>query len=540
MAGIQLTLISSRVGRRVATLFVLCGLLPLVVLAVVTSWGVSNHLREQEEGRLRSLAKASAMASFSRLLDAEERLHLVASEAPAPLAVGSLRSVIALTLVGPSGRLTPLRGPAAMAMPALDAAQRTHLAGGGGVLLLPAHAFGPLRLVVPVPGGESSLVAALEPRELWGLDETVGDGGFAPGLCGAVDGLLLACTDTIVDPAPLAALLTGGSGGAAFETRLGDDDWMGAHWAAPVRARYAVDRWTSVVVTRRADALAPAQALIRTVTLIVAATLCTVLLVSFHQIRRLLDPLAVLERATARLADGDFQSRVDIRSGDELQQLGDAFNGMAADLQQQFEQLRALSVGTLEALARTIDAKSPWTAGHSARVAEIARAIARALHLEPLAQQRIHRGALLHDIGKIGVPAAVIDKAGRLTDDEMALMREHPAMGARILEPLPHCTDILPMVLQHHERLDGSGYPKGLAGDAIAFDARLLAVADVYDAMTSDRPYRRALPARDVAAHIAAAAGTHFDPVVVEAFLQVFRDQDLALEPTPHAILKSA
>jgi HD-GYP domain-containing protein (c-di-GMP phosphodiesterase class II) len=122
----------------------------------------------------------------------------------------------------------------------------------------------------------------------------------------------------------------------------------------------------------------------------------------------------------------------------------------------------------------------------------------------------------------------------------MAQMRQHPAMGARILEPLPHCTDILPMVLQHHERIDGSGYPKGLAGEAIAFDARLLAVADVYDAMTNDRPYRRGLPPRDVAAHIAGAAGTDFDPVVVEAFLQAFRDQTLAVESAPQRSMKRA
>jgi putative nucleotidyltransferase with HDIG domain len=406
--------------------------------------------------------------------------------------------------------------------------------------LLPARAFGPLRLVVTVSGGAGTLVATLDARDLWALDEVVADGGSVRELCGAADGRLLTCTDTIVDPAPLAALLTGGSGAAAFETRLGDDDWIGAHWAAPVRERYGIDRWTSVIVTRRADALAPAAALVRTVALIVAATFCAVLLVSFRQIRRLLDPIAMLERATARLADGDFQSRVEIRSGDELEQLGDAFNVMAADLQRQFEQLEVLSVGTLEALARTIDAKSPWTAGHSIRVAEVALAIARALQLAPLAQQRIHRGALLHDIGKIGVSAAVIDKAGRLTVEEMAEMREHATMGARILEPLPHCADILPMVLQHHERIDGSGYPKGLAGEAIAFDARLLAVADVYDAMTSDRPYRRGLPPRDVAAHIASAAGTDFDPVVVEAFLQAFRDQTLGHEPAPQPIVKSA
>ena len=193
---------------------------------------------------------------------------------------------------------------------------------------------------------------------------------------------------------------------------------------------------------------------------------------------------------------------MDVRTGDELQALGESFNAMAGDLQRQFEQLHALSVGTLEALARTIDAKSPWTAGHSTRVAEVALAVARAMHFDAPALERIRRGALLHDIGKIGISADILDSPAPLTDEQMAIVREHPALGARILEPLPHCADILPMVLQHHERFDGGGYPAGLAGTGIALDARVLAVADVYDAITSDRPYRRGLPPRDAAVRI--------------------------------------
>ena len=254
--------------------------------------------------------------------------------------------------------------------------------------------------------------------------------------------------------------------------------------------------------------MAPAQALVRTVVLVAVATICVLLLVSLRQIRRLLDPIARLQDGTAGLARGEFETRVDVRTGDELQALGESFNAMAGDLQRQFEQLHALSVGTLEALARTIDAKSPWTAGHSTRVAEVALAVARAMHFDAPALERIRRGALLHDIGKIGISADILDSPAPLTDEQMAIVREHPALGARILEPLPHCADILPMVLQHHERFDGGGYPAGLAGTGIALDARVLAVADVYDAITSDRPYRRGLPPRDAAVRISEAAGT--------------------------------
>jgi HD-GYP domain-containing protein (c-di-GMP phosphodiesterase class II) len=119
-------------------------------------------------------------------------------------------------------------------------------------------------------------------------------------------------------------------------------------------------------------------------------------------------------------------------------------------------------------------------------------------------------------------------------------VREHPALGARILEPVPHCADILPMVLQHHERFDGAGYPAGLAGTAIALDARVLAVADVYDAITSDRPYRRGLPARDAAVSISEGAGSQFDPDVVAAFTDAFRNRRIPANPADVRLEKSA
>jgi len=264
------------------------------------------------------------------------------------------------------------------------------------------------------------------------------------------------------------------------------------------------------------------------------------LLVSLHQIRRLLDPIARLQDGTAGLARGEFDTRVDVRTGDELQALGDSFNAMASDLQRQFAQLHALSVGTLEALARTIDAKSPWTAGHSTRVAEVALAVARAMHFDAPSLERVRRGALLHDIGKIGISAEILDSPAPLTDEQMAIVREHPGLGARILEPLPHCADILPMVLQHHERFDGGGYPAGLAGTGIALDARVLAVADVYDAITSDRPYRRGLPPRDAAVRISEGAGTQFDPDVVEAFEDAFRNRRIPISAPDVRLEKSA
>ncbi|MCH7896593.1 MAG: HD domain-containing protein [candidate division NC10 bacterium] len=192
------------------------------------------------------------------------------------------------------------------------------------------------------------------------------------------------------------------------------------------------------------------------------------------------------------------------------------------------EELDQLNWGTLTALARAIDAKSPWTAGHSERVTELALHIGRALGLSPNELDILHRGGLLHDIGKIGIPASILDKSGKLTEEEFLLMREHPRKGARILEPIPAYTEVIPIVLQHHEWLDGTGYPDGLAGEAISLGGRIFAVADVFDALSSDRPYRAGLDRRRVIELITQGAGRQFDPKVVQAFLEVMAREETA------------
>ncbi len=188
-----------------------------------------------------------------------------------------------------------------------------------------------------------------------------------------------------------------------------------------------------------------------------------------------------------------------------------------------FRELDAMGWGALRALARAIDANSPWTAGHSERVALLASATGRELGLADTDLDRVHRGSLLHDIGKIGVPAEVLNKAGRLSPAELDQVRAHPALGARILAPIDAYADLLPLVLSHHELLDGSGYPHGLKGDAIPPLVRLLTVADVFDALVSDRPYRGAWNARKALDYIAGGAGVTFDPAVVTAFERVLR-----------------
>ena len=209
---------------------------------------------------------------------------------------------------------------------------------------------------------------------------------------------------------------------------------------------------------------------------------------------------------------------------DQARQLADQVAVALANAQL-IEDLDALNWGTLTALARAVDAKSPWTAGHSERVTEKALQIGRAMGLTPEALDDLHRGGLLHDIGKIGIPVSILDKPGKLNDEEFQLIRSHSAMGARILEPIAAYANAIPIVLQHHEHFSGRGYPDGLAGEKISMGARILAVADVYDALVSDRPYRAGMDQGRVIGIIKEEAGKQFDPNVVEALLEVLRQE---------------
>lgn len=186
-----------------------------------------------------------------------------------------------------------------------------------------------------------------------------------------------------------------------------------------------------------------------------------------------------------------------------------------------YSEQRAMSIGTLEALTAAIDAKDPYTRGHSERVAFLSQEIARAMGLSDEDAERVRISGLVHDVGKIGVPERVLCKAGRLTDEEFALIKQHPETGHRILKGITLLEHALGGVLHHHERVDGRGYPHGLKGDQIPLAARIIGLADTFDAMSSNRAYRPAMPREKVLAEIARCAGTQLDPRVVEAFGKV-------------------
>jgi putative nucleotidyltransferase with HDIG domain len=191
--------------------------------------------------------------------------------------------------------------------------------------------------------------------------------------------------------------------------------------------------------------------------------------------------------------------------------------------------LEHANMATVEALAAAVDAKDPYTRGHSQRVSAYAGVLAEALGLSGVDVGRVRLAGLLHDVGKIGVPDTILTKSGNLSNEEFAAVKEHTVLGERMLSWVPFLGEILPAVRHHHERWDGGGYPDGLAGAAIPRDAAILMVADSFDAMTSNRTYRAALPLDEAYRRVREGSGTQFDPRVVAAFEQAIARETLTV-----------
>jgi putative nucleotidyltransferase with HDIG domain len=251
----------------------------------------------------------------------------------------------------------------------------------------------------------------------------------------------------------------------------------------------------------------------------------------------------VLVTNTRSVGHGDLETRVDVDGLGELQPLGVAFNDMAEALSSSTTRLRdsesrllRANVATrrayedaLSSLAAALDTRDNETREHSYRVMEFSLRLARQVHLTDEQLIYVERGALLHDIGKIGIPDSILLKPSPLSDEEWAVMQTHPRIGFAMLASVQFLNAAAEIIYAHHERWDGAGYPRGLAGEQIPVGARLFAVADVFDALTSDRPYRRAVSYEEARAVIEKECGKHFDPAAVEAFLQVPEEEWLAL-----------
>ncbi|MCW2986781.1 MAG: hypothetical protein JWR63_4351 [Conexibacter sp.] len=227
----------------------------------------------------------------------------------------------------------------------------------------------------------------------------------------------------------------------------------------------------------------------------------------------LAEPLALLALGDADAIDGAWL----LRAG-AMMLVGGVCGSLTRSLLGRVEALETLNQETIFAFVRAIDARDPYTARHSEKVAGYAVRLARGLGLPAADCQRIHLAGMLHDVGKVALERSILHKPGKLTDEEWQQVREHPAQSAHIIGAVSRFAEYVPGARHHHERYDGRGYPDGLAGKAIPLDARILAVADSYDAMTSDRSYRPALSHDEAIRRLTADAGTQFDPVCVRAF----------------------
>ncbi len=197
-------------------------------------------------------------------------------------------------------------------------------------------------------------------------------------------------------------------------------------------------------------------------------------------------------------------------------------------LEEALHELEESYLATIRTLAFVVEAKDAHTRSHLDRAHDYAVALAQRVAPDLARDQTLRYGFFLHDIGKIGIPERILSKPGPLTDEEWAIMRTHPVLGAQILDPVKFLKPALPIVEAHHEKWDGSGYPRGLRGEEIPLGARIFALVDAFDAMTSDRPYRKAFTFEQAVEQIAKGRGSHFDPEVVRAFVELCADAEAA------------
>ena len=285
----------------------------------------------------------------------------------------------------------------------------------------------------------------------------------------------------------------------------------------PWRLRHEVAGYAGVVVATAALGTVAASTP-QLVVLVFAVVFVLTLLAGIYISRRITRPLANLLNATKRVAEGDLGYRAAVFSHDEIGEVSDSFNRMTQALEESHFKAIASAEATVQTLASALDARDPYTHGHSMRVTAYSVALARAAGWSDETVDLVRRGSLVHDIGKIGVPDTVLSKPGPLTPDEWSLMKLHPGVGHQMLRHLKWAPEVLDIVRSHHERWDGRGYPDGLAAGSIPAVARLVALCDTLDAMTSDRPYRSGFSFGFAAAEIREMSGIQFDPEMVDAF----------------------
>ncbi len=287
--------------------------------------------------------------------------------------------------------------------------------------------------------------------------------------------------------------------------------------------------WAVVVQKPRLEAYRGVFEMQHTARLLALLAVLASMMVSIYAARRITNPLEVLTESSRAIARGDFSKRVELKSRTEIGELAETFNVMSEELQQFVEDLkraaeenRALFIGSIQMLSGAVDEKDPYTRGHSDRVTRYSLQIAREMQLDDEFLEILRISAQLHDVGKIGIEDHILKKPGALTPEEFEIMKTHTTKGANILRPVKQLKEMLPGIELHHEALDGRGYPYGLQGEQIPLLARVIAVADTFDALTTNRPYQRAYEPKEALRIIHNLAGKRLDPQAVGALTAMF------------------
>jgi HD-GYP domain-containing protein (c-di-GMP phosphodiesterase class II) len=282
--------------------------------------------------------------------------------------------------------------------------------------------------------------------------------------------------------------------------------------------------WAAVAQKKQQDAYQGVYEMQHNANLLAVLAVFVSLAVSLFAAKSITGPLATLTDSSRAIARGDFSRRVNLKSRTEIGELAATFNHMTddlerlvADLKRAAEANRSLFLGSIQMLAGAVDEKDPYTRGHSDRVTRYSVLIARELGFSNEEVEKIRISAQLHDVGKIGIEDRILKKPGALSPEEFEIMKTHTTKGANILRPVEQLREMLPGIELHHESLDGRGYPRGLKGDQIPLLARIITVADVFDAMTTNRPYQAAMDPDYVIRIITSLIHTKFDPQVVAA-----------------------
>lgn len=295
--------------------------------------------------------------------------------------------------------------------------------------------------------------------------------------------------------------------------------------------------WAVIVQKPTREAYSDVYEMQRTARLMALAAVLASIFVSIVAARRVTNPLSVLTESSRAIAKGDFSRRVHLRSRTEVGELAQTFNTMSEelerfvdDLKRAAEENRALFMGSIQMLAGAVDEKDPYTRGHSDRVTRYSLLIAKEMNLPPDFLETLQVSAQLHDVGKIGIEDHILKKPGALTEEEFEVMKTHTTKGANILRPVIQLAEMLPGIELHHEALDGRGYPYGLQGDQIPMLPRVIAVADTFDALTTNRPYQQAHTPEQALEIIKGIAGKRLDPAAVAALLAVYERGEIRIQ----------